>query len=224
VKENKLDADAKKYLEIVKNWNLQAGPDSKGQTVFSIWWDSLSIEVWADELGRTNPGVRPNDQTLLEIMLRDSSFKYVDNINTPQIETWYDVVTTALQKATPEIKKEEEDGKLEWSKHKDPTIYHLLRTSLMPFARKGIPVGGNGNVINAVTKSFGPSWRMIVHLSMTTEAYAVYPGGQSGNPGSKFYDNFVDTWAKGEYYTLWMMNRSDAADKKIKWKISFSNK
>ncbi len=65
---------------------------------------------------------------------------------------------------------------------------------------------------------------MIVHLDVLTEAYAVYPGGQSGNPGSKYYDNFVDTWAKGEYYTLWVMKRSDATDRKVKWKMSFSNK
>jgi penicillin amidase len=31
--------------------------------------------------------------------------------------------------------------------------------------------------------------------------YVIYPGGQSGNPGSKFYDNMVPSWAKGEYYT-----------------------
>ncbi|MBL0334713.1 MAG: penicillin acylase family protein [Chitinophagaceae bacterium] len=27
-----------------------------------------------------------------------------------------------------------------------------------------------------------PSWRMIVQLTGTTEAYGVYPGGQNGKP------------------------------------------
>ena len=134
------------------------------------------------------------------------------------------MVTSSLQKAATELKKEEEHGKLEWAKHKDPTIYHLLRNSLMPFARTGISVGGNGNVINAITKSHGPSWRMIVHLTANTEAYAVYPGGQSGNPGSKYYDNFVDTWAKGEFYPLWVMKQTEAADKRIKGKMNFNSK
>ena len=224
VKENELDADAKKYLEIFRNWDLQASSDSKGQTVFETWIDSLQAVVWVDELSQIDPpGYMPNTQTLVEVLLRDSVFKYTDNINTTQIETWPDVVTTALQKASVALKEAAEKDKLEWARFKEPAIYHLLRT-ITPFARTGLHVGGDANTINAITKSHGPSWRMIVHLDALTEAYAVYPGGQSGNPGSKFYDNFVDTWAKGEYYTLWVMKRSDATDRKVKWKMSFSNK
>ena len=223
--ENGLDADGKKYLEIFKEWDLQASANSKGQTIFSIWWDSLSAAVWDDELNRSDgPGVKPNDQTLLEILLRDSVFKYTDNINTPQNETWFDVVTSSFRLAAKQLKKEEDLGKLEWARFKEPTIYHLLKTSLMPFARTGISVGGDGNVINAITKSHGPSWRMIVHLDAITDAYAVYPGGQSGNPGSKYYDNFVDTWAKGKYYSLWVMKPSEAGDQKVKWRMDFSSR
>ena len=29
-----------------------------------------------------------------------------------------------------------------------------------------------------------------------------YPGGQSGFPGSYYYDNYVNDWANGIYYTL----------------------
>jgi penicillin amidase len=32
------------------------------------------------------------------------------------------------------------------------------------------------------------------------KAYCLFPGGESGNPGSKFYDDMIDKWAKGEYY------------------------
>jgi penicillin amidase len=64
---------------------------------------------------------------------------------------------------------------------------------------------------------------MIVHLTNETEAYGVYPGGQSGNPGSKFYDNFVNDWANGKYYTLWMMKEAEATDKRIIGKLSFNN-
>ena len=111
---------------------------------------------------------------------------------------------------------------MEWTKFKNPTVYHLLKESLLPFARRGLNVGGNGNIINAVTHSHGPSWRMIVQLTTPTEAYGVYPGGQSGNPGSKYYDNFIDQWAAGKYYSLWMMTKSEEKDARVKWKMSFS--
>ena len=51
-------------------------------------------------------------------------------------------------------------------------------------------------------RDYGPSWRMIVDLGDEVKAIGVYPGGQSGNPGSKYYDNMVDTWANGQYNDL----------------------
>ena len=68
--------------------------------------------------------------------------KFIDNINTPQIETLYDVVTSALKKASTNLSKKEAEGKLGWTKFKDPTVYHLLRDALLPFARKGLNIGG----------------------------------------------------------------------------------
>jgi len=222
VRENELDADAKKYLDVVRSWDLMASADSKGQTVYQLWWDSLAAEVWKDELFKVQPAVIvPSEQTLLEALLRDSAFKYVDNINTPQKETLSDDVTAALKKASVELAKLEKTGKLEWAKYKSPRIFHLLRASLMPFS-KALPVGGNDDIINATKVTHGPSWRMVVQLSSTTEAYGVYPGGQSGNPGSKFYDDFVPTWEKGQYYSLWMMKRNETSDKRVKWTMNFS--
>jgi penicillin amidase len=221
VRENDLTADGKKYLNIFRNWNLQADANSTGQTIYQAWWEKVAEGVWSDELSKIPNAIVPTQQTLLEALLRDSAFSYIDNINTPQKETLFDVVTSALQKATDTLVQEERKGTLEWTKHKSPRIFHLLRTALMPFS-KSIPVGGNGDIINATTVSHGPSWRMIVQLTDKTEAYGVYPGGQSGNPGSRFYDNFVDTWAQGKYYPLWMMKRSETGDKKIKWTMNFS--
>jgi penicillin amidase len=219
LKEAELNADEKKYLDIVKGWDLMASPDSKGQTVYQCWYDSLENEIWMDDRTQVLPIAHaPGEQTLMEILKRDSAMKFIDNINTTQKETLFDAVTTALKKASAELKKKEAEGKLEWTKFKNPSIYHLIK-SLTPFARKGLNVGGNGNIVNAITHSHGPSWRMIVHLTTPTEAYGVFPGGQSGNPGSKFYDNMIDTWAYGKYNQLWYMREGDKNDAKVKWRI-----
>lgn len=226
INENELSPDARRFLEIVKAWNLEADPASKGQTVYQCWWDSLEVAIWKDDISQTKPASpMPEDQTSVELLIKDtSSLKFADNSNTPQVETLSDDITSALNKAAVYLSAKEKEGKLEWAKFKEPGIYHLTDKSksvLLPFARTKLNVGGTGNVINAVTQSHGPSWRMIVQLSSTTEAYGVYPAGQSGNPGSKYYDNFVDTWVKGEYYKLWMMNKSEAGDKRVKWVMKF---
>ena len=69
--------------------------------------------------------------------------------------------------------------------------------------------------------AMAPSWRMIVQLTTPTEAYGVYPGGQSGNPGSRFYDDYVDNWVAGKYNKLWIMGEGDRTDKNIKWTMKF---
>jgi penicillin amidase len=85
-----------------------------------------------------------------------------------------------------------------------------------------LPIGGGVPCINAAKQFHGPSWRMVVHLTTPTEAYGIYPGGQSGNPGSPFYDTFIDKWAAGLYNTLWVMSADDVKNQRIRWVLHFS--
>ncbi len=108
-------------------------------------------------------------------------------------------------------------GDLSWGKINNASVVHLLQ--LLPFSSLRLGTGGGTNVINATSGNHGPSWRMIVQLTDKTEAYGVYPGGQSGNPGSRFYDMFVNTWATGQYYPLWVMADNEKGDQRVKWKM-----
>lgn len=223
IRENELDANQKKYLDIIRNWDLMAVPSSKGQTIYQCWFDSLEVAIWKDELMKTTPmSPWPEEQTTMELLKRDSAMKFIDNINTSNIETLYDVVTSSFKLATSDLVKKEGEGKLEWTSFKNPSVYHIVK-DLKGFARVGLKVGGNGNIVNAVTHSHGPSWRMIVHLTGTTEAYGVYPGGQSGNPASRFYDDGIQNWVEGKYHKLWYMREGDRTDKNIKWTMKFNH-
>ena len=220
IDETKLSAEEKKMVEIVRNWNLKNDFNETGPTVYQSWFDSLETLIWLDELNKAK-NLYPSERTLVEALLRDSAFKYVDNITTPEKETLYDIVTLALKQVTPALIDEEKNNVLAWGKHKNTTVYHLLRTSALPFARTSLPIGGGQHIVNATQHSHGPSWRMIVHLTDKIEAYGVYPGGQSGNPGSKYYDSFLDQWATGKYYEIWFMHAGDKLDKKARWKMTF---
>lgn len=220
---SRLSAEEKNYFSMVADWNLMNDVNSKAATVFQLWFDKLELNVWKDEFTKkdTNLYILPNDYTLADAITKDSAFRFIDNINTPQIETVVDVFTTSFKEAMPEIKQAEAEQKLEWGYFKNTTVYHMLRNSVMPFAKTGLMIGGGKHIVNATQHSHGPSWRMIVHLTQETEAYVVYPGGQSGNPGSKYYSNFIDTWAKGEYYRAWVMKRGETDHPKLKWTIQF---
>lgn len=218
-----LTTGGRKYWNMIRQWNFDAGPQSVGQTIYQFWLDSLQRNIWLDELVKAGSRVPvPEEQTLMELLKIDSTvLGFVDNKNTPQTETLKDLVTASLNSAAVMLAQSENDGKLTWSKFKDPAIYHLLKSNLPSFARAHLPVGGAGTVINAIKKSHGPSWRMIVQMSAKPEAYGVYPGGQSGNPGSRFYDNAVDNWVQGKYYQLWMMQKEQGGDARIKWTMNF---
>ena len=43
---------------------------------------------------------------------------------------------------------------------------------------------------------------MVVALDKKPWGYGIYPGGQSGNPGSPHYGEFIADWAAGRYYKL----------------------
>jgi penicillin amidase len=85
-------------------------------------------------------------------------------------------------------------------------------------------IGGGKMTIDALSESNGPSWRMVVELGKTPKGHGVFPGGQSGNPGSKFYDNMIDTWANGELYDLFFMQSFDDPSAKIISKLKISKK
>ncbi len=216
----KLNDEERKYWNIFTQWNLRSDTGEKGPSVFATLWDSLEQVVWKDEAALTNSAYWPYASTLLEGLLRDSAYKYVDDINTPEKETLADDLLAALKKAVPVLEKADSAGQLAWAKFKATKVQHLTR--LPALSRLNLPIGGGVHIINAAKNDHGPSWRMVVSLTPQTEAYGVYPGGQSGNPGSKYYDSFIDSWAKGLYYPLWVMKREEAMDKRVKYKMTFS--
>lgn len=222
LKENELNADEKKYHALLKSWDMRNDVGSKGATVFEVFWKNFSDTVFNDEYAKAPKVIlRPFETTLMEGLLKDSAYKFLDDISTPQKETLADEVNAAFKKTAAALVKEEANERLEWEKYKGTAINHLLRV-LPSFSRKNLAIGGGTHNINATKEVHGPSWRMIVQLTPQTEAWGVYPGGQNGNPGSKYYDTFIDQWVAGKYYPLWMMTKSEAKDTRVKWKMSFS--
>lgn len=218
-----LTADEKKYINILSSWNLVSDINEKGATVFNVIWDSLETTIWSDEFaGATTSLGWPDEITLLESIKRDSLYSFADNIKTPnKKESIADAVMEAVKKATAVLVKADKEGKLDWAAFKDTRVSHLLKINALSSLH--LPIGGGKHIINATTETHGPSWRMIVHMTDEIDAYGVYPGGQNGNPGSKYYDSFMNYWATGKYYPILFMHLKDApSNKRIKWLMTFT--
>jgi len=221
--ESLLTADEKKYISLLKNWDLNSEVDAKGATVFNTIWDSLEVVIYKDEFANAKNNVGwPDDPVLLEALLKDSAYSFADNINTDnKKETIADCMMEAIKLATAALQSIDKSGNLAWGTFKDTRVNHLLKIPAL--SRLHLPIGGGKHIINATTDNHGPSWRMIVHLTDDIEAYGVYPGGQHGNPGNKYYDSFVDSWATGKYYRLLFIKKKDAvSNPRMKWVITFT--
>ncbi|GAC1593514.1 MAG: hypothetical protein NVS3B19_15720 [Ginsengibacter sp.] len=217
-----LNTDERKYFDQLKGWDFNNDVHSVAATVFNFAWKNFYKFVYDDEFAHAPEIImRPYESTLLESIMRDSAYKFLDNITTTEKETLADDITSSFKTTVSELKKLQRDGKLEWSAYKDTRINHL--TSIDALSRLHLPIGGGVHCINAAKEKHGPSWRMIVSLTPQTDAYGIYPGGQSGNPGSHFYDNFIDPWVAGKYFKLWVMKNSENKDPRIKWTINFSS-
>jgi penicillin amidase len=219
---DQLSGDAKRMVSILNNWNLYNNPNEKGITVFKMIWDSVESAVWGDELSAYNfPLSKPDPNILLEQMLRDTNYVVADDVRTSnKRETLKEQVNLGIENATHKLLELEKENKLEWAAFKSTKVLHL--TKIPALSRLNLPIGGGQHVINATTEQHGPSWRMVVHLTDETEAYGLYPGGQSGNPGSPYYDSFVDYWAAGKYYKLLFLPKNKLiADSRTKWHIQF---
>lgn len=221
VDESTLSSDEKKYLDILRGWNLRSDANEKAPAIFQLWFQNLEKEVWDDDFEVAHKPIEMPDEATLLKCLTMANFRFTDNIRTTSIESVQDVVTAAFKKAVPVVTIADSQGTLNWGTYKDVGIRHLLR--LTPLSRSHIMTGGGEHIINATKQNHGPSWRMIVELTDKTEAWGIYPGGQSGNPGSKYYDNFINDWAEGKYHKLWAMNAAEVNDKRILFRMNFNN-
>src|SRR6185312_4660017 len=90
-----------------------------------------------------------------------------------------------------------DSGGWRWDRIQHATIYHLL--SIPAFSRLDLPMREGPETLNpsAGAGTEGSSWRMVVQLGPTVHAWAVYPGGQSGNPVSSRYADRLGLWLSG---------------------------
>lgn len=145
---NKTEED---YFNEVKNWDFTYIANSKAATIFQAWIDSLENIIWNDEFSKLSRLVTmPDEQTLIEILLKDSASRFIDNINTVEKEDISQQITAAFKLAVADLNKDSES--LIWWKHRNSCILHLLRESLLPFARLGLQTDGWSTTLNALSK------------------------------------------------------------------------
>ncbi len=205
-----------KAIEELKNWNFAYTKEKIAPTIFKTWWKLIQNATWEDDFGDNMR--RPSYERTRDFVLAGdsaSSARWFDDMRTPKKENMTDILVETFHKAIQELtqKYDKMGEKWAWNNHRNTKIDHLARIDA--FGVKNIVTDGDRTTPNALDMRHGPSWRMVVALGNNPKGYAIYPGGQSGNVGSFYYDNFIKTWEKGELAELLFMRTVNEKSSRI---------
>lgn len=209
------DANTKKGLELLKNWDARDGADSAAAAVYEVW---ISNHLGAALL----KAVAPKAADLIAPEASSIS-PVVAYLETPDEKLGADpaaardrILRESLGGAVAEVSNRLGADSLMWRWGR----LHVAKFdhALMPLADKAtaaqltvgpLAFGGAANVPHAGTYrrsdyrlTAGASFRMVLDVGNWDASRAVNTPGQSGDPFSGHYRDLAPLWATGQYVPL----------------------
>jgi penicillin amidase len=216
----KLTAGQQQAASILNGWSGAMTASSAGASlwwtfwtdylsaVFQPWWDKAAVPVRKDRPGlRVYPGQFSLDEVLETWTLTDpANPAFTAPGGRPR--TAPDVMRTAFATAVTDLasKLGGAPASWAWGRLHSRQFPSLAQAGALGYGPR--PASGDNWTVNAadgypVSKQ-GPSWRMIVRWTGpgTASGAGIYPGGQSENPASPWYEDQVADWWDGRYLPL----------------------
>jgi len=214
----------REILSILEGWDGNYSRRDVVPAIIELWQWYLIQNIFEDEMGKELFDLfvdLPNfyQRIFYQIFSRQSSAWY-DRVDTPdRVESREEILLSSFVDAISFLKEKMGDKPFQWEWGKLHTLYlkHTLG-EVFPlnrlFNRGPFSVPGNGTTVNVATYNFkepfgvmaGPSMRMIVDWSDSESYLSIFPGGNSGNVFSEFYDNQIAKWIDGKLLKIRMLN------------------
>ncbi len=201
-----------KHANVIKSlqeWDYIYSVGSKAPTYFEAWWRQFEDLLW-DELKSDSLSLSyPSDYQTIALLKNGFPAEFYDHQGTPGKETLQDILAMSLDSAVAVIKAWEQEKAMEatWGNYKNTSVVHLARIPALGVYN--IQVDGQSKTVNSTKPNHGPSQRIVVEMTSPPQAWAILPGGQSGNPGNPLYNNMISLWRDGEYLKLNFMLDAD---------------
>lgn len=210
-------------LDSLSAWDYDMLGDRWEPALFTEWWRQLRERFLISVYGEEKDEYRhPEDSRLVRLLQDEAGFTLLmqefalEAIPREQLiaESW----NAAVERLEENISEDEQAWQL-W-RYQRNRLMHLSQVE--PLSRIGIRTDGAPEAVNSKRGANGPSWRMVVSLEDEVKAWGVYPGGQSGSPGSRHYDDFIQPWADGQLFPLHLFCDADEAENWIETQLEAS--
>ncbi|GGM77271.1 penicillin amidase [Thermogymnomonas acidicola] len=216
-----MNASVEDALSILSGWNYSMEPSSKAA---SVWFFSY-MYIFNDTFSHIfeDYGIYPAYRSVLNVSGMGGSFLNTIGIPslglalTEMLITGHGLPGLGMNVTQVEVQGVEQamhylysmypDGNFTWSHFygfQFPSILGIKSISVGP-----VTVGGDYNTPNDAPgvgpynfPASGQSFKMVVNLANISDSFGIYPGGQSGNPASTQYANYINDWANGTYLPL----------------------
>jgi penicillin amidase len=222
---SKMNDSQLQAFDTIKSWDKNFAANSGGASIFDAWWRHFYDMLW-DEFNVKGKYLNfPSYDRTEKLLLTEPDSKWFDDIHTPVKETCADIVNHSFNESIDElVRKHGKPGKKwQWGTVRRFSINHLA--NIPGFGSGNFSTGGTSRVIDALNSSGdGPSWRMVVQMGPTVKGYGVFPGGESGNPGSFYYSNMLQTWKDGKLNQLVFLKSVGDNAPGIKTTLTLSSK
>ena len=215
-------------------WDGQMHMDSPEAALYGYFWVALLSETFHDQLPEDLwPGGGSRTMVAVYWLLQEPDNPWWDDLRTPDVtETRDDILARALEKGYAdgvEVLGERLDA-WRWGDVHTATFANQTfgESGIGPieaiFNRGPVAASGGTSIVNATSWSVDepflvnsvPSMRQIIDLSDLSNSRMMHTTGQSGHPGHRHYDDFIDPWRFIEYHpTLWDRAEVEASAREL---------
>ncbi|MBS9524858.1 penicillin acylase family protein [Litoribacter alkaliphilus] len=206
------DGNVRRIVQDLQSWSFHTHPELTAPPIFEMWWKNLEEKVWGKWRKPQVPIVIPNKYQTTKLLTNSPDHEVFDKPNSAVVETARELVRESFEAMLQDYEEwKSREDELTWGNYKRTTIQHLV-PNFRSFSVENVSTGGGRGILNATSERHGASWRMVVEMGEQPNAFGIYPGGQSGNPGSRYYTNLIGKWARGEYLDVSLRPQSEERD------------
>ncbi len=215
--DKKLNENEAAALEMLKEWDYVATPESKASTIFHSVVQSMIKNVYKKRLdAEFYNQYLTNEYIVLDSlreMIKKGDSVWFDNPDTQDVEDMDAVITKSFKDGVTYLENEmgNNPSRWTWGKLHTLTFQHPFGKSspiLGFFLNRGpYPVGGSISTVNPMPWHLSEPWdvyhgaseRCIFDLSDMKNSLRVIPAGVSGNFMSPHYDDQIELWLTVTY-------------------------